>query len=217
VLEARDKANAVYDMTKTTARLAKAKAAHDELIAVAYRTQADALVITSEANARFADEYDAAQARGDVATSKDNLRKGGKSPDPDNSRIGKATQEDMGIDSNDLSDACEVRDAEKKSPGIVKKTVKKALEEGREPTKAEVKRAVKEALGKSTSPARDAAALNDRVSKAILALAGLPPPESVIKGLRGSNEAILIHERILEVMDWFIEFASKWQEAMEDA
>jgi hypothetical protein len=67
VLEARDMASIAYDMAKTAARLAKAKQAHDEVVAAARRVQADALVIEAEAKHRLADEYDAAQDRGDVA------------------------------------------------------------------------------------------------------------------------------------------------------
>jgi hypothetical protein len=44
----------------------------DVLIAAVYRAQADALVIEAQAKRRLADEYDAAQARGEVATRLDN-------------------------------------------------------------------------------------------------------------------------------------------------
>jgi hypothetical protein len=40
---------------------------HDELIAAVFRAQADALTIEAQAKRRLADEYDAAQERGDVA------------------------------------------------------------------------------------------------------------------------------------------------------
>jgi hypothetical protein len=57
----------VYDVAKRTARLAKAKGAHDELIAKAHRAQADALEIEAMAKRRMADEYEAAQLRDEVA------------------------------------------------------------------------------------------------------------------------------------------------------
>ncbi len=66
VLEARDAAGLAYDLAKTAARLAQAKGAHDSLIAAAHRVQADALLIESRAKRRLADEYDRAQARGEV-------------------------------------------------------------------------------------------------------------------------------------------------------
>ncbi len=66
VLEARDKAAFAYDAAKRAARLAAAKGAHDDIIARVYRAQADALEIESLAKRRLADEYDAAQDRGEV-------------------------------------------------------------------------------------------------------------------------------------------------------
>jgi len=68
VLEARDMAGVAYDAAKKAARLGKAKGAHDELIAKAHRAQADALEIEALAKRRLADEYDAAQDRGEAAT-----------------------------------------------------------------------------------------------------------------------------------------------------
>ena len=45
----------------------RAKKAHDDLIAAAYRAKADALEIEALAKRRLADEYDAARERGEVA------------------------------------------------------------------------------------------------------------------------------------------------------
>src|SRR5690242_3167214 len=66
VLEARDVARDAYDAAKKAARFSKAKGAHDTLIAAAHRAQADALQIEAQAKRRLADEYDAAQERGEV-------------------------------------------------------------------------------------------------------------------------------------------------------
>jgi hypothetical protein len=71
VLDARNEAALAYDMAKTAARIARAKEAHDELIAVIHRTQASALRIEALAKERLANEYDAAQERGDVAGPRD--------------------------------------------------------------------------------------------------------------------------------------------------
>lgn len=68
VLDARDMASVAYDAAKKAARFHKAKQAHDDLLAAAYRAQADALEIEAGAKRRLADEYDAAQERGEVAT-----------------------------------------------------------------------------------------------------------------------------------------------------
>lgn len=72
-LDARDRAVVAYTAAKLQARLAKPKKAHDELICAAYRAQGDALNIEAQAKRRLADEYDAAQARGEVARLGDNL------------------------------------------------------------------------------------------------------------------------------------------------
>ena len=53
----------VYDLAKRTARLHRAKQAHDELVAASYRVQGDALEIEAGAERRLADECDAAQER----------------------------------------------------------------------------------------------------------------------------------------------------------
>jgi len=49
VLEAREAAGLVYDTAKRAARLGRAKAAHDDLVAAAHRAQADALEIEAAA------------------------------------------------------------------------------------------------------------------------------------------------------------------------
>jgi hypothetical protein len=54
---------------------------HDTLIAATHRAQADALEIEAKAKRRLADEYDAAQERGEVANSGDTLRHGPGVPD----------------------------------------------------------------------------------------------------------------------------------------
>lgn len=54
VLEARHAASIVYDAAKSAARMAKAKQAHDDVIAAVYRTQADALEIEALAKRRVA-------------------------------------------------------------------------------------------------------------------------------------------------------------------
>ena len=66
VLEARDMAGVAYDAAKKAGRLLKAKGAFNEIVAKANHAQADALEIEALANRRIADEYDAAQARGEV-------------------------------------------------------------------------------------------------------------------------------------------------------
>ena len=66
VLEAREAAGLTYDVARRAARLQSAKAAHDDVVAAAHRAQAHALEIEARAKRRLADEYDAAQRRGEV-------------------------------------------------------------------------------------------------------------------------------------------------------
>ena len=145
VLEARDMASIAYDIAKATARLGKAKQAHDELIAAAHRAQAEALVIEAQAKRRLADEYDAAQDRGEVASGRDGPGAGVSNGNA------KATVADIGITRKEIHDARLVRDAEAADPGIVRRTVEEAVTAGKEPTKAKVRRAVKNVAERENS------------------------------------------------------------------
>lgn len=141
VLEARGMASAAYDVAKAAARLAKAKKAHDDIIAAMYRAQADAIEIEAQAKRRLADEYDEAQKRGEAR--KDGQR--GKGIPGENS-FSVPTVEELGLTSKDIHEARQVRDAEKRRPGVVHRAVEEAIAEGREPTRAAVRRAVSEVL-----------------------------------------------------------------------
>lgn len=132
VLDARDTARVAYDAAKSAARFAKAKGAHDELIAKAHRAQADALEIEAMAKRRLADEYDAAQERGEVRT------QGGDQ----NSKVEVCSATDIGLSHKDIHEARQIRNAEEAEPGIIRQTLDAALEAGDEPTKAVVRRAV---------------------------------------------------------------------------
>jgi hypothetical protein len=133
VLEARDTARMVYDAAKSTARLAKAKSAHDEVISAVYHAQADALDIESAAKRRLADEYDAAQDRGEVA----------RNGQPSSSmREGLATAAEIGLTHKDIHEARLIRDAEEADPGVVRRTLDRLLDEGEEPTRAAIKREI---------------------------------------------------------------------------
>lgn len=118
---------AVYDAAKKAARLAKAKGAHDELIAKAHRAQADALEIEAAAKRRLADEYDAAQERGEIRSANK-----GRSA----SALEAPSAADIGLTHKNIFEARQVRDAEKADPGIVRRTLDQKLDAGQEPTKA---------------------------------------------------------------------------------
>ena len=135
VLEARDAAALAYDAAKRAARLAAAKGAHDNLVAAAHRAQADALHIEAQAKIRLADEYDAAQERGEVQ------RHGGQgNRDVPGENI--PTVEDIGLTRKDVFEARQIRDAERDRPGVVREVLNRLIETGDEPTRAAVKREV---------------------------------------------------------------------------
>ena len=117
VLEARDLASVAYDAAKKAARLHKAKGAHDELIAAAHRAQADALEIEAGAKRRLADEYDAAQERGEIKSV-------GKPNSSNPEEL--AGVNDIGLTHKDIHEARLIRDAEVADPGIVRRTLLKA-------------------------------------------------------------------------------------------
>lgn len=131
VLEARDSARLAYDAAKSAARIAKAKSAHDDIIVTVYRTQANALDIEAAAKRRLAEEYDAAQERGDVASQ-------GKP----SSAEGFTTAADIGLTHKDIHEARQLRDAEEAHPGITRRTLDGLLERGEEPTKAALRREI---------------------------------------------------------------------------
>lgn len=149
ILDARDKAMLAYDAAKRAARLAQARDAHNTVIAAAHRAQARALEIEAGAKRRLADEYDAAQERGEVAKGR-----------PGKTIVGgdtfkTATVSDLNLTSDQIQEAREIRDAEEADPGIVRRTLDEAIEVGEEPTKAKVRRAVKAKSKRRRYPRRD--------------------------------------------------------------
>lgn len=136
ILEVREMASFAYDVAKKTARLGKVKQAHDDLIKTAYRVQADALEIEAGAKRRLADEYDAAQERGEVASH-------GRSSDVQLGNVTPSTAADIGLSRREIHEARTIRDAEVEEPGIVHRVVSEALAAGEEPTRAKVTKAVK--------------------------------------------------------------------------
>jgi hypothetical protein len=142
VLEAREIASLAYDVAKRTARLCKAKNAHDELIAAAHRVQADALTIEAGAKRRLADEYDAARDVGVVSAQ-------GQRTDllPDEKKV--PTVAELGLTHKDIHDARIIRDAEAADPGLVRRTLDERLERGEEPTRAALRRAAEARLERS--------------------------------------------------------------------
>lgn len=132
VLEARDFARAAYDAAKSAGRMAKAKTAHDSLIADIHRAQAHALAIRARAEMRLAEEYDAAQDRGEVAG---NGQRGPEKAVADGNSFSPATVADLGIRRDEIHEARKMRDAEAADPGIISRTIEGMIERGEEPTR----------------------------------------------------------------------------------
>lgn len=136
VLEARDMARVAYDAAKSAGRLAKAKQAHDTVLAEVYRAQADALIIEARAKMRLAEEYDAAQDRGEVG------KEGRPKTVTEENGFTPATAADIGLSRKEIHEARLIRDAEVADPGITERVVEEIVARGEEPTKAKVHREV---------------------------------------------------------------------------
>ena len=190
VLEAREAAGLAYDVAKRAARLKSAKAAHDDLVAAAHRAQADALEIEAAAKRRLADEYDAAQARGEVAGH------GRSKVEPANV----TTASDLGLRRDQIHDARLIRDAEVADPGIVRRTLDAKLERGEEPTRSAVRRAAEDRLQRSLDRLQ-------RIHESVRRLEeNRPPPLTPEMRARqiavfGTQEDRAIHERLVEIVE----------------
>ena len=197
VLEARDLARVAYDAAKSAARLAKAKGAYVTLIAAVHRAQADALEIEAQAKRRLADEYDAAQERGEVKAN------GGDRVSTVAKQNSAPSVTDIGLSRKAVHEARIVRDAEASDPGIVRRTLDEVLDAGEEPTRAKVKRAVREVVGKATpAPKAGAEAICALVRDAINSLSGLPPAKEVATYFRNCDAASLLATKLPSVREW---------------
>jgi hypothetical protein len=152
VLESIDLATVAYDAAKLAARLTEAKDAHDEVVAAAHRAMADALIIETRAKCRLADEYDAAQERGEVAKRSDGTAI--RDHVPNENKV--ATVADIGLTRKQVHEARVIRDAERKQPGVIKQTLEQKLRAGEAPLRADVKRVARDTITpeepKSPSP-----------------------------------------------------------------
>ena len=122
-------ATAPYGVANTSGASAGGGVALAGAVAAAHRAQADAVEIEAQAKRRLADEYDAAQDRGEVAGPRDGSagRSSGERPAP---------VADLGLTRKAIHEARQIRNAEAVSPGIVRRTLDQQLAQGKEPTKA---------------------------------------------------------------------------------
>ena len=139
VLDARDAATYAYDAAKAAERLAKARGAHDAILAACYKTQAEALLIESRAKIRLAEEYTAAQERGEVAKRGDIGRGQNRSSRPEHL----STAADVGLTGKQVHEARQLLDGERRIPGVIKRTLEAMVDAGKAPTRAAVERAVR--------------------------------------------------------------------------
>jgi len=190
VLEAREYAGLAYDAAKRASRLSRAKSAHDDLIAAAHRAQADALEIEAAAKRRLADEYDAAQARGEVTGLGTNQHR----------EEGVVVSNTLGLRRDQIHDARLIRDAEQADPGIVRRTLNEKLERGEEPTRSAVRRAAEDRLQRSLDRLQ-------RIQESVRQLEeNRPPPLTPAMRARqiavfGTPEDRAIHERLVEIVE----------------
>lgn len=154
VLEAREVAGLAYDVAKRTARLQRAKSAHDDLVAAAHRAQAHALEIEACAKRRLADEYDAAQARGEVFGAHNGARNRVESSNAI------AATADLGLRRDQIHEARQIRDAEAADRGIVRRALDDRLKRGEEPTRAALRKMVVDAAMRGLRPQRSASRRN---------------------------------------------------------
>ena len=237
VLEAKDMATFAYDTAKRAARLAKAKNAHDELIAAAHRAQADALEIEAQAKRRLADEYDSAQERGEIAG-----HGGGRNFKVGDSNV-ETTAADVGLRRDEIHEARMIRDAEQAEPGIVRRTLDEKLSCGKEPTRAAVRRAttkvqrsvdrlkraeesVRRFSGKKALPltaedharqvevfgTQDDRAVWARVEEAVELIAEQPAPAEAVRRIPPATRHAVDTEPIRRAAAWLIEFSNLYEQ-----
>jgi hypothetical protein len=182
ILDAKDQANLAYTTAGAAARMAKAKGAHDQVVSACRKVMADALVIEAQAQCRLADEYDAAQERGEIAK-----QSSGRPKSVPNENTFTRT-DDIGITRKQILEARIVRDAEKQKPGIIQQTVDAQLQSKNGPTRAGVKRAVGEIVKPQQKPR---AKVTDPHEKTIIALS-----DSGMTGPQIADE-VGIHPRVV--------------------
>jgi ParB family chromosome partitioning protein len=114
-------------------KIAEAALALARVTRAANETHGDCIRIITRAETRMADEIDAGQERGEVATQERGRPISVQGSDTSSA----ATLDELGISRQRLSEWREVRDA---GPDVVESAIQEALDEGRAPTKADIKR-----------------------------------------------------------------------------
>lgn len=181
ILDGLRRSSVSYAEVKATGRMAKAKGAHDEFLSKVHRAQADLLDAEAAAKRRLADEYDAAQQRGEIRrTGNPNSSKAEELPGAS----------DIGLTHKDIYEARQFRDAEEADPGIVRRVLDGKLAAGEEPTKAALREAVIEAArqglrGEPVPNRRNPNYVNDPAYKMLLQVLG--PCRSLMEKVDGGE------------------------------
>lgn len=144
VLDAKNEAGVVYEAAKLAERMAKAKGAHDTVIAACQKAMGDAVIIEAEAKRRLADEYDGAKARGEVRG------EGRPKTIPNENSI--PTQAELGINPKDVMEGRRLNEAEKAHAGAIKAAIDAKLALGEAPMRADLRRLRRAAKPRDPTP-----------------------------------------------------------------
>jgi hypothetical protein len=129
------------DDEKRTERLVKAKKASEEAKQELYFIRAELIKRKMMADIRIADEYDAAQCRGEVAG-----HGGARNFKVAACDLEKITLTDVNLTKQEIYDARQARNAEKIKPGITNEILVQQIKKDRSPTEAELRRAYRTAI-----------------------------------------------------------------------
>lgn len=151
ILDAGGRARVAFETAKAASKL---KTAHDTVRAACHRVMADALQIEVAAQCRLADEFDAAQERGELPSHGGDRKSGDRKIKILKTGSCSPTLADMGINGRQFSRARQTRNAEQADPGVIKRTLDAVLQTGKQPRRADIDRAVKETLEKAEADAR---------------------------------------------------------------
>lgn len=147
ILDARNAAHTAYAAAREAEHLARVTGAAKEVLVACHEARAQALLIETQAKIRLADEYDAAQARGEVQ------KQGGDHTSKIPNENFAPTAADVGLTGKDIHEARQLRDAEAKDPGVIAKALDGEIAAGRAPKPATIKKAVKQTLTGQTERA----------------------------------------------------------------
>jgi hypothetical protein len=114
--------------------VARLHKAHREVVDACCKLKGGAILIERAAQSRLADEYDAAQKRGEIAKSGEQDRARKKDSVLSGNTIGTVT--DIGLTRKLIHEARKVRDADNAQPGVAQRVIEEKVRAGEEPRDA---------------------------------------------------------------------------------